>query len=289
MNQFSINRFCQVVKWDFMNEWRRDLWEFLGLVVIFTLVLLGIDVFQGPYNEILRPSIMEAKVVVCMFIYSFYIYVSTSKLCDPLKEKQSATALLSLPASIGEKYLSRLVNTLIFGIVAGALAFVCADLLQMGVVSMTNSQAVLSGSIIVAGKLSRMSSAFKATQAGPYLSIAFVLANLLGLSIYMFGSAFFRKRQFWMTTFALFVISIVLSMGIFSFAIYYDEHLDFMEKLGNYIDNWVNTHFDSPEELAKFLLQWGCGILALLTGLFTWGSYRLFKRAQVINTKWISL
>ena len=100
MEKFNTKRFANVLKWDFMNNWKYTLWLFLVMIVVFTC-MLGLTYFNNAsdYMQGVHDTMMSVQASACNFILSIIILAGASRMFLPLKDKQSATAFLSLPAT----------------------------------------------------------------------------------------------------------------------------------------------------------------------------------------------
>ena len=103
---------------------------------------------------------------------------------------------------------------------------------------------------------------------------------------YILGGILFRRRQFWITSVAIFAISVIGIIAIVN--------------IGWAIGEWLEAHNEQLEELMErffkdkdtfinFLFYAWWTITGLITVFFTWLTYRLFKRAQVINNKFLNI
>ncbi len=147
MEKFNTKRFANVLKWDFMNNWKYTLWLFLVMIVVFTC-MLGLTYFNSnsDYMQGVHDTMMSVQASACNFILSIIILAGASRMFLPLKDKQSATAFLSLPATNLEKFISRFLNVIVLWIVVGCVAFLCADALQMLLAKLLGANHVESGS-----------------------------------------------------------------------------------------------------------------------------------------------
>jgi len=273
MKNFDFNRYTKVVKWDFMNNWKSLLMIFLGMTVAYTCILGSPYLTIGEYyEEGLMKQVIEGASHFCFFVFSVYLTVGASRTFSPMKKKQEATALLVLPASNSEKFLSRLLMAVVVWALIGILAFVAADLLQMALAKLLGAKEVASGTVClidVAKNLPHF------TRPLVFLSdfwIHQVLGWIVGIALYVLGSILFRRHQFWMTSISLFVIFIVI--------------------MSTFVRWIISQDFDFDIDFEKYFNYFNYGLMAIdviIIAVCTWLSYRLFCRSQVINNKLVNI
>lgn len=287
MERFNIKRFGNVLKWDFMNNWKYTLWLFLVMIVVFTC-MLGLVYFDASAetNIEVTQTIINTEASICNAILSFIVLAGASRMFLPLKDKQSATALLALPASNMEKFLSRVVNIIFLWTALGIIAFLCADALQMVLAKLLGAKNVVSGTaaFIDISKYLRLDFDYWAKDT--HLHINLFLIPLLILTTYMLGSILFRRRQFWVTTVIIFAINVIAVIAIANIGIAIEPWL---KEHHEQIMDFMLRHFDGPLGLLRFAIHTAEVIAGITAVVFTWLTYRLFKRAQVINNKFLNV
>ena len=287
MERFNIKRFGNVLKWDFMNNWKYTLWLFLVMIVVFTC-MLGLVYFNASseYSIEVTQTVINEQAGVCSVILSFIVLAGASRMFLPLKDKQSATALLALPASSLEKFLARIVNIIFLWTALGIIAFLCADALQMVLAKLLGAKNVVSGTAAFFDVSKHLRLDFNYWAEGTQMHINLFLIPLLILTTYMLGSILFRRRQFWVTTVIIFAINVIAVIAIANIGTAIEPWL---EEHHEQIMDFMLRHFDDPLGLLRFAIHTAEVIAGITAVVFTWLTYRLFKRAQVINNKFLNV
>ena len=287
MEKFNIKRFANVLKWDFMNNWKYTLWLFLVMIVVFTC-MLGLTYFNNnsDYMQGVHDTMMSVQASFCSFILSIIILAGASRMFLPLKDKQSATAFLSLPATNLEKFISRFLNVIVLWIVVGCVAFLCADALQMLLAKLLGANYVLSGSKTFFSMWPFDNMEWRGDPHWVKIQIGLILTILMTYATYILGGILFRRRQFWITSVAIFAISVIGIIAIVNIGWAIGEWL---EAHTEQFEAFMERFFKDEETFSNFLFYAWWTITGLVTVLFTWLTYRFFKRAQVINNKFLNV
>lgn len=142
MNGFSIRRFGQVLRYDFTKS-RGNLWKMpLGMTAVlfffFRLIYDDTTVASGLEYAILMGIVeLGSMMIVCAAL------VIATRLYSDLEKKGPRTIALLLPASNLEKFLSRWVYMLVMTLLCGVVAYVAADLLHAGWLSLTGKKVIM--------------------------------------------------------------------------------------------------------------------------------------------------
>ncbi|MDO4311073.1 MAG: hypothetical protein Q4C43_10220 [Prevotella sp.] len=287
---FDLKRFGLMVRWDLMTNWKSSvrivLGLALGLLLMYELNMLnthGVDasnIIPGLWQRRLGEMVAETTIafMVFMLIGSGLIFVC-------MKTRQQRTAFLMLPASPAEKFLARLIYATVGFFVMFFAASVVADLLRLIICLILGprmlSSVVITGMGIFYDNITGLLTGWEEWKGdfwlhtrdrveGLWNMAMYVSFALFTQSLYILGGSFFRRHAALLSTF--FVIAVWLMMG------------------------WINVH---PGEVQLVLGDYLYGvvhsnrvlpfILGALTALCYWGSYRIFRRMQVINNKWTNL
>lgn len=136
-NTFDFNRFKMVIRWDILSNWKTYFRTMIGLAFGITLLALiclctfrsrslsSIDaenLFFGTYSDVVSTNIL------IVFTISFYIFVGNC--FRNMKTKIKRENFLMLPASNLEKYLGRLLNITVGGLLLTLGATIIADFIQ---------------------------------------------------------------------------------------------------------------------------------------------------------------
>ena len=148
-NKFSLRRLWMVMKRDITADGMLYLGIFLGMVVLLTFLQLEffkIDLTNQNFSTfeyyIVNGYIDKAisQVSFGLWRISFpvlllYLFIMTATLCNPLTKKKSAINYLVLPASCAEKYVSRILITIVATLGMAILVAFLADLARMAIVA----------------------------------------------------------------------------------------------------------------------------------------------------------
>jgi hypothetical protein len=287
MEKFNTKRFANVLKWDFMNNWKYTLWLFLVMIVVFTC-MLGLTYFNSnsDYMQGVHDTMMSVQASACNFILSIIILAGASRMFLPLKDKQSATAFLSLPATNLEKFISRFLNVIVLWIVVGCVAFLCADALQMLLAKLLGANHVVSGSKTFFSMWPFDNMEWRGEHYWLKIQIGVILTTLMTYATYILGGILFRRRQFWITSVAIFAVSVIGIIAIVNIGWAIGEWL---EAHNEQLEALMERFFKDKDTFINFLFYAWWTISGLITVFFTWLTYRFFKRAQVINNKFLNV
>ena len=147
-NTFSLRRLWMVMKRDITADGMLYLGIFLGMVVLLTFLQLEffkIDLTNQNVSTfeyyIINGYIDKAISQVSFGIWQIsfpvlvlYLFLMTATLCNPMTKKKSAINYLMLPASCAEKYVSRILITIVATLGMAVLVLFLADLARMAIV-----------------------------------------------------------------------------------------------------------------------------------------------------------
>lgn len=172
-----------------------------------------------------------------------------------------------LPASDAEKFLVRYIYVTIFWIAGCIVAFCIADVLRLSLSLITGHGMQTTtiphffNALINAITFSGIDDA-----ADAILSVELLMFTH---SIYLLGGTLFRRRQFVLTSMTMILGTILLA----------------------WVASWFvdSRSFDINEESLKGFVYFIMCLLPVLIAAAYWLSFRIFKRMQVVNNKWINL
>ena len=118
------------------------------------------------------------------------------------------------------------------------------------------------------------------------IQIGVFLTTLMTYATYILGGILFRRRQFWITSVAIFAISVIGIIAIVNIGWAIGEWL---EAHNEQLEALMERFFKDKDTFINFLFYAWWTITGLITVLFTWLTYRFFKRAQVINNKFLNV
>ena len=208
-------------------------------------------------------------------IYIISCMIGGCWLFNNMNTKEQRITFKMLPATDLEKFVVRAIYVTVVWWITAFVAFCLADLFRMLVCLVSGTEIVGSA---VPDFLGMLFSDDNHTvningESEIFSSVAVVAAaNAWGFwvhSLYVLGGAFFRRRQFVLTTLVHAVIGLVFMPIVISDA----DKID-----GDSLRESFNA------------VMWSVTAVFTLLGLLDWWlSYKIFRRMQVINNKWINL
>ena len=274
MSNFDIKRFTRVAQW----TWRMN---FKGVLSFAAGLSIG---YLGPYIGWIYPylkgmpadgeSRLIERIAFCVVIYLIVVIISGTWIFANMQTKAQRTTVKLLPATDLEKFLVNFLAVTLGAAVMAIVAFCIADIVRIVVclifgidhvaiglpyfIQMIFTDTDFAGSSVNAGRI--FPTAVNFTALG---------WCLWAQSLYVFGGTVLRRYQFVITS----AVHVLLFIA-FAVVVSYGS------------GNVETTVMD--EGLAPVFYAIGT-VLAAIAVLNWWLSYRIFKRMQVINNKWINL
>lgn len=274
MSNFDIKRFARVAQW----TWRMN---FKGVLSFAAGLSIG---YLGPYIGWIYPylkgmpadgeSRLIERIAFCVVIYLIVFIISGTWIFANMQTKAQRTTVKLLPATDLEKFLVNFLAVTLGAAVMAIVAFCIADIVRIVVclifgidhvaiglpyfLQMLFTDTDFAGSSVNAGRI--FPTAVNFTALG---------WCLWAQSLYVLGGTVLRRYQFVITS----AVHVLLFIA-FAVVVSYGS------------GNVETTVMD--EGLTPVFYAIGT-VLAAIAVLNWWLSYRIFKRMQVINNKWINL
>lgn len=274
MKSFEWNRFHKMILWTFENTKGNLLRMGVIMAIVFFLCeefVLSMATFStgnGSENDL---AIAMALSVSGFMVGFTCLFFGASTMFACVRHKKSAISFLMHPASNLEKYLTRWMYVTIGWTIVLTVSFFVADYFRVLFNMLMGWEATKSffGMVFMdpiwdADSMRELLNAqsLSSAMAGVILVLTFVWTH----SFYILGSAFFRRHPFILTSLAIVAIDIVLGMTGY-----------------NMTDSLFHHILSDAERCVVAVI-----LLALIVFNY-WASYRLFKRTNVINNKWINI
>ena len=280
MKNFDIKRFWYTFRWYFIEN-RRHLFSWvLGLTLGFMAVesfFLTLMLRQTDVAELQGASIQSIAIwssfSMCVVVGMLAVLLAFSAIFSFLKTKQKRIAYFTLPCTNLERYLSALLFTLVVWPVCILIAFVLGDTLRMLVFGILGEGWFSS--------LSLFYNFFAVYESGcsfnwtDCVKLLFNNATILwGCSIYILGGTWFRRGAFLIVTFGQIVLATIVSWLTVTL---FGDHIEIVFDLAGSVQN-------------KSMFVYVTIVVFFVAALFNfWLSYQLFKRFQIIPSKWTNL
>lgn len=277
MSNFNIKRFTQTLKWS-AQATKKEITTIAGCMFFLYMVpfIMSVISTQGE-PDIVADASIENATLVCTFFFGVYTMISGCWIMNNMKTKEQRITFKMLPASDLEKFIVRAFYTTVVWVLIGVVAFCLADLCHMLICLISGSH----GAYTTIPDVLNMwfgpadTHSMRMTAWGLDFIAGVMAINAWAFwahSLYVLGGAFFRRRQFILTSCAHFALGI-LSLIIISYIPKESIFLS-IEKSQNLVN----------------IIAYVYTAVAIIVGLFNWWlAYKLFKRSQVINNKWINL
>lgn len=265
MKNFNTKRMWQVLKYDLLINRRQNLATFAKSVLVLFIMFFFMFISHAWYYPDGRVGeIGEGNTAMVLLTIGFATIFYGSWILRHMDTKQHRTAYLMLPASPAEKMVARLLITVVVMPLAIMVAIVAADVLRW-LVHVT-LQMGLNGSVTLP--------TLRFVSYAPWQAIVVcILGTLWAQSLYIVGGALFTRRQ-WLLTGTAILILAMMGGGIIT------RTLDYM------FDEALNKGITINGDIVFW--AFACSF-TLFTLLNYWISYRIFRRTQVINNKWLNL
>lgn len=287
-SHFDFRRFCLLLKRDFFEHKKENLRNYLGFFLGYFLIIF-VTTYETIDNPAFHPDTFWCPAAVAISLSTIFLQLlwAISTVFSNLKTKQRRISFFMVPATVFEKYLSRLFqSTVVFWAVI-PVAFVAADVVGWAVREALGEGHGLVTPHLVA-EIGRILT--NDGKINGYVFIPTVLvygsqitAWLALVGTYLLGGTIFRRQPFILTSLTVFLFIILLVTGIgllAAFGIDWQERVAAIEVIGTQVKV-------APYVFPGFITQI---VLSLLWTVFcTWYSYRSFARANAIANKVIGL
>lgn len=275
MSKFNINRFGKTLLWSAKMTQKEILTNVAAMFFAFTVpfIIHLLASYRG--TEVHAAASLTTAMQINIFIYIIITVIGGCWLFNNMKTKEQRITFKMLPATDLEKFIARaLYVTVVWWIMAFA-AFCVADLFRMLISLIAGIDVVKClipefTSILLGTSEHNHFTLNGMTPAEAYAMRALAYAWIFWLySFYILGGALLRRRQFVLTTLAHFVLGMVFTPVLVHFT------------------DGVDHEF--VREMAVPLLWTGAAVFTAW-GVADWIlSYKIFRRMQVINNKWLNL
>lgn len=280
-NCFSFSRLGLVMKRDLMENWKKNLYRFLGPYAGFLLVILLCYMIKGDFSSF-QTTMLSAFTLILVF-GGFY---TASSIMENMDTQQNRISFLMLPATSLEKFITRALYVTLGFALTLIVALLLAEVTRFLFLPLFDLPEGYNQSVLpfMWENLTRFQS-MKFTGEGADESYTIgVMTNVIGWlvffwshSFFILGGCYWQKHPFWKTLGVIILVNHLLGLiGIL-----------LIQSLEN-----VNWNIDVEWLEANFSWVTIEGILTFVIVLFTcllafnwWLSYRCFKRSQVIKPK----
>ena len=275
MKNFDMNRFGRTLRWSALMTRKEALTNLASMTFAFVVIAVVQVMSSRNKSDVVVADTFNSFTSLALFVFLIICSIGGCWIFNNMKTKEQRITFKMLPATDLEKFVVRALYATVVWWLMAFVAFCLSDLFRMLVslvagVSIKGSAVPLFFSMISANtdvNINTLNSGDTAFAAAIY-----TMANAWAFwahSLYILGGTLFRRRQFVLTTLAHSIIGLVFTPMLIHFV-------------------------DSSDSLALrdslVAIVWTAAAVFIVWGLVDWWlSYRIFRRMQVINNKWLSI
>lgn len=260
-----------------MENWKTNMYRLIGcysgVAMAFLFVMYGIlSGNRGETGDVLYVNFCNTFHSILTFATFFYLLICASRIMEVMNTKNKRIPYMMLPATNGEKFISRVIYVCITSMVILFIGLFFAELTRLALLPLFDAPKEFSHfcllDIINKTDLSYYELFSYSGHEFTFMILFWTSINLWNHSIYILGGTYFRKHPFvktWGIMMALFVIVAYIFGTIVT------------RKLFLYFDTtdkslWINVNTVSIVFLILTVINWAL-------------SYHLFKNSQIIDRK----
>lgn len=280
----DFHRLAMVLRWDALSNWKKYVRSTLGLAFVFSFICIFYQFNWRSngyvtYNDV-KDLYLGSVSGMFMFISFIIFFFCGSRIFINMKTKASRSLFLMLPATNMEKFISRLLYTVVGTSLMIFASWMIADIIQF-VFSLFLTPG-MQGSLVARAfeqlflKNNFDSSHFVVRNGTSVLGQTFPVGMfLLSLTIFnhsffTLGGTIFRKSATLLTICSSFILMFLMAL------------------ISSFVDDDVLVHFVQSMQPNTF--GWLMVNVFLLLSVFNyWASYKLFTHMQIINNKWFNI
>ena len=269
---FSFSRLGLVMKRDFMENWKTNLYRFLGPYTIFLLVMWFSSMNMTNFNEF--SDIVSATFFSVLFFGGSF---TASYVLETMNTQQKRTSFLMLPATTFEKFFARFLYVTLGFVVLSTIALLLAEVTRFLLLPLFDLPDTFKQSTLPSVWQTIMNVRFNFNGNGIMESVVGWLFLIWIHSFFLLGGCRWYKNAFWKT------LGLIILVNFFFIFVSVNlvESLD--ESVMEEILLWCEANFSWVTITG--ILSFAIVMFMLLILLNWWLSYRCFTRSQVIKPK----
>lgn len=270
---FSFSRLGLVMKRDFMENWKTNLYRFLGPYTIFLLVMWFSSMNMTNFNEF--SDIVSATFFSVLFFGGSF---TASYVLETMNTQQKRTSFLMLPATTFEKFFARFLYVTLGFVVLSTTALLLAEVTRFLLLPLFDLPDTFKQSTLPSVWQTIMNvKTFNFNGNGIMESVVGWLFLIWIHSFFLLGGCRWYKNAFWKT------LGLIILVNFFFIFVSVNlvESLD--ESVIEEIVLWCEANFSWVTVTG--ILSLAIVMFMLLIVLNWWLSYRCFTRSQVIKPK----
>ena len=270
---FSFSRLGLVMKRDFMENWKTNLYRFLGPYAAFLLVMWFSSMNMTNFNEF--SDIVSGTFFSVLFFGGSF---TASYVLETMNTQQKRISFLMLPATSFEKFLARFLYVTLGFVVLCTIALLLAEVTRFLLLPLFNLLDTFKQSTLPGVWQTIMNvRTFNFNGSGIMESVVGWLFLIWIHSFFLLGGCRWYKNAFWKT------LGLIILVNFFFIFVSVNlvESLD--ESVMEEILLWCEANFSWVTVTG--ILSFAIVMFVLLILLNWWLSYRCFTRSQVIKPK----
>ena len=270
---FSFSRLGLVMKRDFMENWKTNLYRFLGPYTIFLLVMWFSSMNMTNFNEF--SDIVSATFFSVLFFGGSF---TASYILETMNTQQKRTSFLMLPGTSFEKFFARFLYVTVGFVVLSTIALLLAEVTRFLLLPLFDLPDTFKQSTLPGVWQTIMNvRTFNFNGSGIMESVVGWLFLIWIHSFFLLGGCRWYKNAFWKTLGLIILVNFFFIFVLVNLVELLDEGV--MEE----ILLWCEANFSWVTVTG--ILSFAIVMFVLLILLNWWLSYRFFTRSQVIKPK----
>jgi hypothetical protein len=270
---FSFSRLGLVMKRDFMENWKTNLYRFLGPYTIFLLVMWFSSMNMTNFNEF--SDIVSATFFSVLFFGGSF---TASYVLETMNTQQKRISFLMLPATSFEKFFARFLYVTVGFVVLSTIALLLSEVTRFLLLPMFDLPDTFKQSTLPNVWQTIMNvRTFNFNGSGIMESVVGWLFLIWIHSFFLLGGCRWYKNAFWKTLGLIILVNFFFIFVLVNLVELLDEGV--MEE----ILLWCEANFSWVTVTG--ILSFAIVMFMLLILLNWWLSYRCFTRSQVIKPK----
>ena len=270
---FSFSRLGLVMKRDFMENWKTNLYRFLGPYTIFLLVMWFSSMNMTNFNEF--SDIVSATFFSVLFFGGSF---TASYALETMNTQQKRISFLMLPATSFEKFVARFLYVTVGFVVLSTIALLLSEVTRFFLLPLFDLPDTFKQSTLPSVWQTIMNvRTFNFNGSGIMEPVVGWLFLIWIHSFFILGGSYWYKNAFWKT------LGLIILVNFFFIFVSVNlvESLD--ESVMEEIVLWCEANFSWVTVTG--ILSFAIVMFMLLILLNWWLSYRCFTRSQVIKPK----
>lgn len=269
MKKFDFARFANFLKWHVATH-KSEIIRMTGYVTIVMFLIIRMAHMGSYFSGYQMDMEIPFHLGFFFFIMGFCMCVASAAILKDLNHKGGFIGFSMSPASQLEKYLTLLIYCTVIPFLSVLFSYLIAEILNVILF------------MIEGNTVERIYFGMIFTEMFPGVFTlednSGMIFAMFSISIYVLGGSIFRKMPFISTSAAIFALFVFLVPFISKMLVSVFSGFDSVEEFMKVNENFVQ-HMGIMADI----------IMVVLSLLNFYISYRIYKRMQVINNKWLNL